>query len=175
MFGKPQQSNGTTPSARPAAGDVAKIQGGGLVQIIVTNPTLPEFYVFLNEQYIPQMEIEGFSVNIEAPDGSGGGTPVVRATLSRLVATVTGGRSSQRQELFPSTLELIALGRRIAITCSNLNSLEGLWINLGLQPDGNSAELKGVKALSIVLEGGILDAKLTWTDGVTENLLPSAS
>ena len=173
MFGKPQPQPmpPPAPSRQPAA-EIARIQGGGLAQIIVTNPSIPEFHFFLNDQYVPQMEIEGFSVQIDAPDAATGATPTVRATLSRLVTNMAGQRTTQRLELFPSTLEIVALGRRISVTCMNLNSLDGLWISLGLQPDGTGKDVEGAQSLTILMESGLLSARLTWTDGTSEDLLP---
>ena len=171
MFGKPQTANGTTPRRIPA-GDVAKIQGGGLVQVIVTQAAPLEYHVFLNERYVPPTDLLGLSVTIEAPPENSPVQPVVRATLSRYVTNVTGERTAQRTELFPCTLEIIALGRRISVNCTRPDSLDGLWIDLGLKPDGSGSEVSGAQTLNILLEDGLLDAKLTWTDGTTDDLLP---
>ncbi len=171
MFGKPPPPNSQNGAGRPAAVDVAILEGGGLAQVIVTNLSPLTYYVFLNDRVVAPEEIESLSVSIEAPDG-GIGSAIVRATLARYVVNVTGERSQQRTELFPCTLEIIALNRRIAITCQRADSLEGLWISLGLKPDGTSSDVTGAKSLRILLTDGILDAKLTWTDGETEDLLP---
>jgi len=170
VFGRhPQSPNGSAPPYR-AAHEVAKIQGGGLVQVIVTSLTPMTYYLFLNDQAVSQMDIESLSVSIEAPEGTGNG--IVRATLSRYVGTVTGQKTLQRTELFPCTLEIVALGRRISVTCMRPDSLEGCWISLGLAPDGTGSDITGAKALRFLLTEGILDAKLTWEDGQTEDLLP---
>lgn len=175
MFGKPpQQSNGATPPQKPSAAEVARIQGGGLVQLIVTSLVPLNYYLFLNDQSVAQSDVESFSLSIEAPNDSSFGDTIVRCTLSRYVRTVTGEQTQQRTELFPCTLEIIALGRRISITCLNSDSLDGLWISLGLKADGTSAELSGVRSVRFLLTEGILDAKLTWVDGETEDLLPQA-
>lgn len=173
MFGKPAQgsNNGATPQRR-AASDVARIEGGGLVQVIVTSLSPMTYYLFLNDQAVSQIDIESLSLDIETPDISGTGSPIVRATLSRYVTSVDGQKTAQRTEIFPSTLEIVALGRRISVTCSRADSLDGLWINLGLKPDGSSGDVEGAAALRILLTEGILDAKLTWNDGETEDLLP---
>ena len=171
MFGKPQQPTAAPnfPQAgRIAASEAAKIQGGGLVQIIITNPNIPEFYVFLNEQHVPQMEIEGFSLQIEADPLNG--VPIVRATLAQVVTNVAGQRTTQRRELFPGTLEIVALGRRVSVTCTSLNSLDGLWISLGLLPDGTGRDITGAKSLTILMESGLFSARLVWTDGAEEEL-----
>ena len=53
MFGKPAD-NGATSNvpARPIASDVAKIQGKGLVQLIVTELRPMNFYLFVNDKII---------------------------------------------------------------------------------------------------------------------------
>ncbi len=99
-----------------------------------------------------------------------GGT--VRATLARYAPNVTGEKSLQHAELFPCTLELVALGRRLMITCVNADSFEGLWVSLGLKPDGTGSELTGLKSLTVLINENILHASLTWVDGETEDLLP---
>jgi hypothetical protein len=173
LFGKPQQqppaaAQNFPQPGRIAASEAAKIQGGGLVQIIITNPNIPEFYVFLNEQYAPQLEIEGFSLQIEVGDTSG--VPIVRATLAQIVTNVAGQRLTQRRELFPGTLEIVTLGRRVSVTCTSLNSLDGLWISLGLLPDGTGRDITGAKSLNILMEGGLFSARLIWMDGAEEEL-----
>ena len=133
-------------------------------------PKYPEFYVFLNERYVPQTEVEGFSLQVEAPDNPNE-APTVRATLAQIVTNVAGQRTTQRLELFPGTLEIIALGRRISVTCTRLNSLDGLWISLGLLPDGTGKDIEGAKSLNLLMEGGLLSARLVWQDGAAEDLL----
>lgn len=173
MFGQSPASgsNGkpfvTTP-ARTAA-DVARIEGGGLVQVIVTNLVPLTFYVFLNDHAVDQVDVESLSVAIDAVNLA---EPVVRATLARYVTSVSGERTIQHQELFPSTVEVVAMGRRICVACASLNSLDGLWISLGLKGDGTSSEITGARALQILLTEGLLDARITWSDGQMETLLP---
>ncbi len=176
MFGKPQQPanpqpnfpQNAAPSGRVPANEAAKIQGGGLVQIILTNTNVPEFHVFLNERYVPQVEIEGFSLQIEAD--ALGGVPTVRATLAQIVTNVAGQRTTQRLELFPGTLAIVALGRRVSVTCTRRDSLDGLWISLGLLPDGTGRDIEGAQSLSILMEGGLFSARLGWTDGAVEDI-----
>jgi hypothetical protein len=171
MFGKPPSAgNGNAPT-RPAASDVAKIQGGGLVQVIVTSLSPMTFFLFVNDKEISAMEVDNLSVEIHVPE-EGEGNPTVRAGLSRYIKSVTGEQTTQYTDLFPSTVEIVALGRRILITAQNADSLENLWISLGLRADGTASDLSGLKALRIVLTNSLLDAKLTWEDGETEDLLP---
>ncbi len=170
MFGKPTQNNGAVPP-RPAAETVAKIGGGGLVQVIVTSLAPLTFYVFLNDHEVPQTDVESISISIEAP-ADGLSKIVVRATLNRFLIDVTGARTQQHTELFPCTIEVVALGRRLSVTCLNPNSVDGLWVSLGLKADGTGSDLSGVQSLRFLLTEGLLDAKLTWTDGTSEDLLP---
>lgn len=172
MFGKPQEpAKYNTSAAPPPAADVARILGGGLVQVIVTGLAPLDYHVFLNDKYVPQAELESFSISLEGPSDmlpSG----VVRGTLTRRVNSVTGEASQDRRELFPSTVEIIAVGRRLSVTTTQPNSLEGAFINLGLKSDGSSNELSGVKALRVLIGDNILDGKVTWVDDVTEDIFP---
>jgi hypothetical protein len=172
MFGKP---NGSVPQPpeppRTPASDIARITGGGLVQLFVTDLEPFTFFLFLNDFPVAQEDVESLLVNVDAPgpDGEGG---VARATLGLRVPTVTGQKSLQQRELFPCTLQVVALERRISVTCMKPDVFDGLWIDLGLKPDGTSSQVSGAQSLKILLTDGILDARLTWTDGQTEQLLP---
>src|SRR5690349_12282464 len=111
MFGKPPAAgNGTSAPARPAAADVARIQGGGLVQAIVTSLSPMTFFLFVNDREVSAMEVESLSVEIHVPD-EGEGNPTVRAGLSRYIKSVTGEQTTNYTDLFPSTIEIVALGR----------------------------------------------------------------
>ncbi len=169
MFARP---NGNAPEPpRSPASEVARITGGGLVQVVVMALDPLTFQLFLNDQPVVQEDVESLLVHIEAPgaDGEGG---IARATLGLRVPTVTGQKSLQQRELFPCTFTLLAVERRISVTCMKPDTFEGLWIDLGLKPDGTSTQISGAQALKILLTDGILDARLTWTDGQTEQLLP---
>lgn len=168
MFGRQQQQPQNQP-ARPRATDVSRIQGGGLVQLIVTNQAPLEFYLFLNDRYVPQSDVESLSLSIEAPNATSpnGG---VYASANIFTQTVGGGRGKQVVPLFPATVEIVAAGRRLSITARNADSLENLWIDLGLKPDGTGSEITGVQALRVLIGEGFMDAKLTWEDGETEDL-----
>ena len=172
MFGRPPGPSDAGASRRTPAADVARIQGGGLVQVIISSMAPMTYAVFLNGHAIPQIDVESLSVTIEAPGEGSAAGPTARAILSRYLKTVTGERSLQTSELFPCTLDLVALDRRITLTCAAVDSLDGLWINLGLKPDGSSAEVSGARTLQILLTEELLSAKLTWVDGETEELLP---
>ena len=83
----------------------------------------------------------------------------MRATLYRYVTTVTGAKTQQHTELFPCTIEVVALGRRLAITCMRPNSLENLWVTLGLHADGTGSDLSGLQSVRFLLSQELLDAK----------------
>ena len=170
VFGKSVENNGASPP-RKAAADVARIEGGGLVQVIVTQLLPLTFFLFLNDTEVPQIDVDSLSISVEVPN-DGVSTPTVRATLYRYVQAVTGDKTQQHTELFPCTIEVVALGRRLAITCLNPNSVDGLWVSLGLRPDGTGSDLSGLQSVRFLLSQELLDAKLTWEDGASEDLLP---
>ena len=118
------------------------------------------------------MDVESLSVDIQAPS-SGSSATVVRASLSRFSTDVNGARVTQHVDLFPATFELVALGRRIAISCPNSDSLDGLYVSLGLKTDGTDNEVTGLQAIRILISDSILDARLTWNDGESEKPSPS--
>lgn len=165
------QSNGQPPAGRAPAADVARIQGGGLTQVIVTNQAPITYQVFLNGRPVPPEELATVLISITAPDDLGGGGEV-QATLTQRIKTITGEEGSQQINLFPGTVEIVAQGRRVCVSSTTAGQVEGIWINLGLQPDGSSSEVNGAKALRIVLNNDVLDARLTWNDGQSEELLP---
>lgn len=172
MFGRKSPPPMTPEPARLKASEIAHIEGGGLVQLIITDVKPTAFYLFLNDLYVPQERVESFSLSIEAPSQQALGG-IVRATLARYVDTVAGRTELQRSELFPCTLEIVALGRRLSVTATQPDSVEGLWVNLGLRADGTSAEVQGLSALRILVMEGFIDAKLTWSDGEVEDIFPS--
>ena len=172
MFGKPADSgNGKSAPARRAASDVARIEGGGLVHIIVTSLSPVTFYLFVNEKAVSQMEVESLEVNIDVPADDGGDT-IVRASLSRYIKSVTGEQTTQYTNLFPATVEVVALGRRIVVTAANADSVENLYVSLGLRPDGTSSELGGLRSFRFMATNVLVEASLTWEDGQTETVLP---
>lgn len=156
---------------RRKASDVARIQGGGLVQIIITSLQPLTFYLFLNDKDISQMDVESLTISIDAP-GSDNPIGGIYATLAYQAPTVTGEKTMQRISLFPSTIEIVGAGRRLSVTAQNPESLDKLWVDLGLKPDGTGSEITGLRSLRVLITDGIVDAKLTWEDGETEDLLP---
>ena len=169
MFG---HSNGTPAASNlPAAADVARLQSS-LTQIVVSGPSSADLFVFLNGQPVPTGEVESLTVEIIAPD-AGNPSGSVTAILSRYVTGIKGTRDQHGTSLFPGTVELIARGRRIVVTCEQDGSFDGLWLGLGLRPDGTSSELTGVQSLRLTLAPGLLDAKLIWSDtNAADDLLP---
>ena len=171
MFGKPTDpGNGKSVPQRHAAADVARIEGGGLVHVIVTSLSPVTFYLFVNDKTISQMEVDSLEVNIDV--GEGVGDTIVRASLSRFVKSISGEQTTQYTNLFPSTIEIVALARRILITAQNADSVENLYVSLGLRPDGTTNDLKGLKSLNVLVTNVLFQASLTWEDGQTEDILP---
>jgi len=155
-----------------SASVAAQIVGGGLVQLIVTNEAPLTFYLFLNDTTIAQEDFDSLSIDIEMPTDADS-SPLVRATLARYVVDVTGSRTLQRTELFPCTIEIVARGRRISLTATRADSLDGLWIDLGMRADGTGNVVNGATAMRFLLNEQILDARLTTADGGPEDLLPT--
>ena len=166
-------SNGATPNPnRPAASDVARIENT-LTHVIVSSESSDGIAVFLNGQPVPTGSVESLSIEIIAPtDADPNGT--VAAILSRYQTGPEGARTQHGTSLFPGTVELIARGRRIVVTCVEEGSFDGLWLGLGLRADGTSSELSGVQSLRLAVSPGLVDARLVWNeDGTTEDLLPT--
>jgi len=171
MFGRPKPEAAQPPQI--SAAERAKILGRGLVQVVVSRLEPLEFMILLNERVIPQDEIGSLFVSVDGPsDSAPDGT--VQATLEYLVPTVGGQAAMQRVELFPCTLVLLAAGRRVGITATNAGSLDGLWIDLGLKPDGSTHEVSGAQSLTVIVQDPLLQARLTWNDGREEDLIPVA-
>lgn len=171
MFGKPSDpGNGRAAPQRRAAADVARIEGGGLVHVIVTSLSPVTFYLFVNDKPISQMDVESLEVNIDV--GDDGGDTIVRASLSRYITSVIGEKTTQYTNLFPSTIEIVALTRRILITAENADSVDNLYVSLGLRPDGTTNDLKGLKSVNVMITNVLFQASLTWEDGQTEDIVP---
>jgi hypothetical protein len=161
-----------TATNRPAAAGQAAIEGNLTHLLIGDTASVDGWHLFLNAQAIPTGEIESLSIEIIAPTDTGDGT--LTGILSRYVTDADGKRSQRSVSLFPGTVEIIANGRRITVTCQQPGSFDGLWLGLGLRSDGTSAELGGVQSLRILAspESKLLDARLTWVDnGATEDIL----
>ena len=172
MFGKPSDSgNGKFAPARRPSSDVARIEGGGLVHVIVTSMSPVTFFLFINDKSIPQMEVDSLEVNVEV-ESDDISSSTVRASLSRFVTSVTGEQTTQYTSLFPATIEVVALGRRILVTAENADSVENLFVSLGLRTDGTTNDLAGLRSLNIMITNVLVEASLRWDVGQAENILP---
>ena len=171
MFGS---SNGAQPSPAQfsTAADAALICGK-YVQVFVQGPSTVDLIVFVNGVAVSTGLLESISVDIETPSK-------VRPTglATGILALKQSGAADAAQStipLFPGTVEIISHRRRITITGSQDGSLDGLWLGLGLRPDGTSNELSGVHSLKIIVSPGIAGAQIVWSDtGVSEEILPVA-
>lgn len=164
--------SGGTATNRPAAAGQAAIEGNLTHLLIGDTASVDGWHLFLNGQEVPTGEIESVSIEIVAPTDTGDGT--LTGLLSRYVTDTTGQRSQKSVSLFPGTVDVIANGRRITVTCQEPGSFDGLWLGLGLRSDGTSVELSGVQSLRVLAspESKLLDARLTWVDnGATEEIL----
>ena len=175
MFGKHEKPPEEAEPARVSAAERAKILGGGLVQVVVIRPQPLTYCLFVNDHYVDQADVGSLFVEIQgptqdAPDGA------VQATLEHQVKPADGGEAvTQRTELFPCTVEIVGFGRRLVIVAAHANSLEGLWMELGLKPDGTTFEIEGAQGLRVVLDDPVLSAQLTWPDGTEEDIFPQVS
>jgi hypothetical protein len=177
MFGNNSNNNNIvnnigTATNRPTAASQAAIEGNLTHLLISDSSSVDGWHLFINAQQIPTGEIESLSIEIVAPDDASQGT--LTGLLSRYVTDANGARTQRSVSLFPGTVEVIANGKRITVTCQEPGSFDGLWLGLGLRSDGTSAELGGVQSLRILAspESKLLDARLTWVDnGAVEEIL----
>lgn len=159
------------PPARPRAADVSRIEGT-FTQIIVGNdPTDPR--VFINGEPVAPGDFDSVTVEIVAPSEANPGTISGIISSYRPSGSDPGGsRQAHTTGLFPGTVDVVAGGRRVVITCSQLNSFDGLWLGVGKRLDGTITEVDGVQALRLAVTATLVDASLTWSDtGATESLL----
>jgi hypothetical protein len=127
--------------------------------------------VFVNGQPLLTGQIESLSVEIIAPDDTSDGR--LTGILSRYESGTDTVRTTRSISLFPGTVEVIAKGRRIAVTCAEEGSFDGLVLRLGMDESGVGLEAQGVKSLRLLASPGLLDARLVWIeDGREEDLLP---
>jgi len=175
MFGN--NNNGTQPQqpSRPKAADVARIDGT-LTQIILgDDPT--DAHIFVNGTPLGAGDLDSLTVEIVAPTDSASGTisGILSSYKAGEPASEGGGRPKQTTSLFPGTVDVVSGGRRVVVTCSQLNSFDGIWLGVGTRPDGSVTEVNGVQALRLAVTPTFIDASLTWTDtGATEPVLASA-
>lgn len=110
--------------------------------------------------------LESLSVEIVAPDDEQEGT--LAATL--VCYSETGG-APVGTPLFPGTVELIAAGKRISVSCDDPASFEGLFLRFGTGEDGIGTEASGVGKFRLVITPDLHDARLTWVEDGREDVL----
>lgn len=156
-------------NGRPAAAEVAKIQTH-LTHAIVTGEGVDGLNVFRDGQLVLPGAVDSLSVEIVAPTDA---DPVgkITAILAYYETGADGVRTQKAAALFPGTVEIIARGRRLSLSCAEQGAFEGLWLGLGMAPDGTSTELTGVASLRVLLSPGLHEAKLVWSDGGEETIL----
>jgi hypothetical protein len=152
---------------RPPALEIARIQSR-YTHALVTSEGADGLNVFLDGALILPGQVESLTIDIVAPTDD----DAVGQIAAVLVydETTDGQKQARSVSLFPGTIEVIARGRRISVTCAEANAFDGLWLGIGLNTDGTATELTGVQNLRVVLSPGLNDAKLTWTDGSEEPL-----
>lgn len=156
-------------SNRPAAAQVAQLDTH-LTHVFLAGDSVADLHVFVDGAPVLTGAIESVSVDIvapsdEVPDGR------ITAILSRYETAADGSKRQSALGLFPGTVEIIAKGRRISVSCPEAGSFDGLWLGLGLRADGTADELTGVKSLRVLFAPGVAaDAHLSWSDGGEESL-----
>jgi hypothetical protein len=176
MFGGPKTTTTPPPgSGRPQAGDVAKI-AGNLTHVIITDESLTGLNVFYNGQPVLTGSLENIGLEIVAPSDTDSGT--ITGVLTRYETSMDGTRMTKSASLFPGTIEIVAKGKRISITCAEEGSFNGLGLNFGTSdtdgyPNGVGLPANGVQSLRVVITPGLVDAKLKWSeDGREDTILP---
>jgi hypothetical protein len=172
MFGGPQKSATPPPSSgRPQTSEVAKIVGN-LTYIIVTDEATDGLNVFYNGQPVLTGQLENVGIEIIAPSDSGQGT--LTGVLTRYEGGADGARATKSAPLFPGTVEFIAKGRRISITCPVAGSFDGLGLYFGTTDEngninGGGLSAQGVQSFRLVVTPGIVDGKLVWSEDSRED------
>jgi len=160
-----------TNTSRPAAADVAQIVANH-AYVLIANETSDGIVVFVNGNIIPNGTLESLSLNIAVPTDTAP-SPVVTAILSYYEYDAAQQKQARSVALFPGTVEIIAHAKRISVTAQEADSLDGLWVGVGMNADGTSNEVHGVRALRVLITPDITDAQLTWDeDGTTEAIFP---
>ena len=169
MFGN---QNGQTPRTARQPGSEVALMLSPLTHVFVSGGSSVDINVFLNGDPVQAGDVESMTISVVAPTAADPRGEIT-AVLSRYKTSASGTREQYGVSLFPGTVEIVARGRRLVVTCQTANSFEGLWLGLGLREDGTSSELTGVQSLRLAVSPGLLDAKLVWSeDGSTEDLLP---
>lgn len=162
-------SNGSSPSTmRPKISDVARIDGN-LTQV-VAGADASNAQVYLNGNPLNTGDLDSLTIEIVAPDANNSqGT--ITALLSSYQAAPDGSRAQRSNSLFPGTIDIVANGRRVVVTCMQMGSFDGLWLGVGTRADGSLVELEGVGAFRLAVTPAFIDARVTWSDsGQTEDI-----
>jgi hypothetical protein len=141
---------------RPAAAEMARI-ANHLTQVIVTGDDIDGLNIFSDGALLLPGQIESLALNLDGEQN------LITAQLSWKEGDAHKGAS-----LFPGTVDIVARGRRLLVTSAVDDSLDNLWVSLGMAEDGTSTELTGVNSLRVLLTPGLIDTKLVWADGREE-------
>lgn len=153
---------------RPPAAQVARLDTP-IVHALLSGDGADGLNVFVNGVPVPAGQVESLTVEIVAPDDQNPEGRIA-AVLSRYESGPDGPRQTG-VGLFPGTIEIVGKGRRLSLSCPTAGSFDGLWLGLGLRPDGSADGLQGVKRLHVILAPGLAaDARLTWADGGEESV-----
>lgn len=137
-----------------------------MTHLFVGNHELGGTAVFYNGEAVAADRFESLSVEIIAPDDTQEGSIV--ATLSRYPE---GGGAPQGSSIFPGTVEVIGKTKRVSVTCSDLESFDGLYLRFGMGDDGGGAEASGVGRFRLVVTPNLLDARMTWAEDGREDVI----
>jgi hypothetical protein len=159
------------------AADWSAIDGGGLVQLIITTFNPFVFHLFINGREIPQPTVDSLYVTVGLPDNPTD-PPSQVATLTTLITDLAGQKTKQSQSVFPGTLEVVAGGKRVTLSCPDPDDPLEMYVRLGLRPDGtNNAIESGLHSIQVFLNPGLgmMQFNLKWSDGLEETLIGTSS
>ena len=170
MFNFNTDNNQTTPppAARASASEVAQISGN-MTHVFVPTDTGESLAVFHNGTALPVGSLESLSVNITAPSDTDSGT--LTGVLVHYETGADGTRKTASLPLFPGTVEVIAHGRRVAVTCLEAGSFDGLFVRLGTDDNGIGLQVDGASALRLTVSPLLTDARLIWAEDGREDIL----
>jgi hypothetical protein len=147
-----------------AASEVAKIQGAGLTQIWVLD--FANFLVWHRGELLFAPQIGSLLIHLDLPDEA-------HVKLSAALEVKNPDGTFRLLQLLPGTLEITALNRRLRVTCPSVSPFQNLWVELGLNSEGQSSEFQGGRGLHLLLTEGVLASKLVWQDGREEEIFPT--
>jgi hypothetical protein len=173
VFGHNNGSQPNSQPGRPKAADVARIDGTFTQVILGDDPT--DAHVFINGRPLAAGDLDSLTVEIVAPgDGNPGTISGILSSYQAGGQGSEGSRPTQTMSLFPGTVDVVSGGRRVVVTCRQLNSVDGVWLGVGTRLDGTVTEVTGVQAFRVAVTPTFIDATLTWGDtGAAEPVLVS--